>query len=133
MVGTFEILAAGTQNLVILKGSSSFTIAKNTSNASAIDITLDGEPIKGVKIAEASNGFTFDIESQSANLDADEEDETIEGENFFELDGTKYHGFYDSSKKELKFAVSVEIDFDTDDDGNTEEIDVLIGVEGTKN
>lgn len=131
--GTLEILSLADLNVEYVEDAISFIVEKNDDNASTINISIDGDIIKGVKVAEASNGFTFDIETQSLNLDDDIEDETIEGEDFFELGGTKYHGLYDSSKKEFSFAMSTTFNFDTDDDGITDmEVEALLGISGSK-
>ena len=129
--GTVELLALSDFDLKYHEEAISFTVSKN--NTSVIDISIDGDIIQGVKVKKASNGFTFDIESQSVNMDDDAEKETIVGENFFELGGVKYNGMYDSGKKEFLFAMSTTMEVDTDDDGISDtEIDVLIGVSGTK-
>lgn len=131
--GTMEILALDDYNVEYSEENISFTVAKNSGNSTSIDISVEGDVVKGVKVAEASNGFTFDVENQNIDLDDDGDNETIEGVDFFELGGTKYHGMYDSGKNELSFAMSSSIEVDTDDDGLVDtEMEVLIGISGVK-
>ena len=131
--GEFEVLDLSDPTVSYPKIAVSLTVQKNTSNTSSIDIkSEEGDVIKGIKIAKASNGFTFDIESQEVNVDGDPEKETIKGENFFELAGTKYHGFYKSKTKEFFFAYSTKMNIDLDKDGVAEEAEVLIGISAKK-
>ncbi len=71
------------------------TISKDNTNEGSIKIDLDGDVVYGSKIAEADNGFTFDIESQQYD------EMTINGYNTAELGTSKYNGLFDSNAKEL--------------------------------
>lgn len=72
-----------------------------------IKLTIDGDDFKLVKIAEASNGFTFDVEDAVCTEDGITY--TLKGYNGFELvskkDGTstKFSGGFFSDTKTLKF------------------------------
>ena len=74
------------------KGSGSVAI-----NGDALKLTYDGDAYNLVKIAEASNGFTFDVEDLTATEDG--KTYTLTGYNAYELksnDGksTKYNGVF---------------------------------------
>lgn len=103
-------------------GSYSYTgyaIAENGSNATVsghmivskhgsdnnmliISIELDGETdiIHAAKIAEASNGFTFDVVEMDG-IDDDGDKFTISGYDVITLGSSKYHGGFDKEKKEI--------------------------------
>ena len=91
--------------------NSDFTPDTETGVASIdgdnIKLTIDGENFKLVKIAEASNGFTFDVEDVVCTEDGTTY--TLKGFNGFELvskkDGksTKFSGGFFSDTKTLKF------------------------------
>jgi hypothetical protein len=86
-----------------------FSIAENSSNSLSIDFVIDGNiEFTGSKIATATNGFTFDIESQ--NFVDDGSTYTVTGNNLVELDGTKYHGAYETSSKEIAASFNITID-----------------------
>lgn len=83
------------------KGSGSVAI-----NGDALKLTYDGDAYNLVKIAEASNGFTFDVEDLTATEDG--KTYTLTGYNAYELksnDGksTKYNGGFIAATKTLEF------------------------------
>ena len=81
-----------------------FSVVRNPIDDLSILIVSNSETMfKGSKIAKASNGFTFDIESQSFVVKSGDE-VTIVGQNSVELNGTKYHGVYSSSDKKMQTA-----------------------------
>jgi len=85
-----------------------FSVKKNSDNSSSIDFIIEGKAqLKGTKIAEASNGFSFDIEEQT--IEEDGISYNIKGINFVELGGTKYHGAYDSNDKDIAAAFTISI------------------------
>lgn len=94
---------------------SNITISKDNTNEGSIKINLDGDVVYGSKIAEAANGFTFDIESQQFD------DMTINGYNTIELGTSKYNGAFDSNTKELciGFETPISSVFDTESEEYT--------------
>ncbi len=79
-------------------------VSKDEANDGSIKITSGGDVIYGIKIEEAGNGFTFDIESQVY------EGMTITGYNCIDLGGIKYHGAFSSETDELSWGCKVDID-----------------------
>ena len=80
-----------------------FTIKKNSDNPLSIDFVIDGNTeIIGTKIAEASNGFSFDVEDQDFTMNG--ETVTVTGIDLFQLGGTKYHGAFEAASKEIGVA-----------------------------
>lgn len=78
-----------------------FVVKKNTANDKTIDIEEGGEMFfKGNKIETASNGFTFDVPSQTTT-DADGVTITIIGYDGWDLAGTTYHGAYETVAKKI--------------------------------
>ena len=63
---------------------------------------MDGDIYYGNKIAEASNGFTFDIESQTI-----EGDVKVEGYELYELENASYDGGFDSEENTLEFSIKL--------------------------
>jgi len=85
-----------------------FKVEKNKDNDLSINFIIDGEiAFKGAKIAEASNGFSFDLEEQTITDDG--ETYTIRGYDLVELAGTKYNGAYETSTKEIGAAYEIMI------------------------
>lgn len=83
------------------KGTGSVAISSD-----ALKLNYDGDAYNLVKIAEASNGFTFDVEDLTATEDG--KTYTLKGYNAYELksnDGksVKYNGGYISATKTLEF------------------------------
>jgi len=79
---------------------------KKSNNALSINFVIDGNvEFVGSKIAKGSNGFTFDIESQTFIDEGNTY--TISGINLVELGGTKYHGAYETSSKEIGAAFNI--------------------------
>lgn len=93
--------------------SINLTIAKDGTNEKAIQLNVDGDIFYGSKIEAASNGFGFDIESQSF------EGMTIAGYNAGTVGTTKYNGVYMDDTKELTvgFKISIKdfVSFSTED------------------
>ncbi|MBO7478543.1 MAG: hypothetical protein J6U04_11515 [Salinivirgaceae bacterium] len=91
-------------------------MGKAEVDGDGMKLTADGEVINLVKIAEASNGFTFDVKDMSITETDEETGEpytyTLNGFNGYELksaDGNtvKYHGGFISSTKTLEFYVQM--------------------------
>jgi hypothetical protein len=81
-----------------------FTVKKNDSDNKKIDFFEDGKLVfSGSKIAEASNGFTFDIPEQTFEND-DLGTITIAGFDMFELGTTRYNGVFYSADKKIQAA-----------------------------
>jgi hypothetical protein len=68
------------------------------------------------KLASATNGFTFDIESQTVKIDGGG-DFTIDGYDGVTLGTVKYNGLYDKSKKQMTAYFKTQILFE-DQNGN---------------
>lgn len=101
----FLFLATNTQ-VADTTWPENFSVSKNSSNSLSVDFIIDGDiAFTGSKIAEASNGFTFDIEEQTFTDDGN--DFTVTGANIVELGGTKYHGAYETSSKEIGAAFNI--------------------------
>ncbi len=132
--GTWEtLLLADFETEIFDEQNITFKVSKNKDNNASIDITFEGNVIKGVKVAEASNGFSFDIETQTIeDIDEDGEKEEVEGEEFFELGGTKYHGMFNSKTKEFMFGLSSMLFIDLDGDNVPELTPVFFGITGKK-
>lgn len=60
----------------------------------------------GNTITQASNGFTFNVPSQTQTIDG--KVYILAGYNGITLSGSKYHGMYDKAQKELKLFFSYE-------------------------
>jgi hypothetical protein len=86
---------SSTEILKVEKGTSSSTILIKESNGKLITT--------GSKIGAASNGFTFDIDTQTIDSI------TLEGYNYFTLGSTKYHGGFISGINNLAFAYKATI------------------------
>ncbi len=113
---------------VLEERNATFTVSRNENDTSAFDITVEGDRIIGTKIVKASKGFSFNIDKQPAQYD-DGGKVIIEGYNYIELSGKKYHGVYNSDKNEFRFAIM----FDAKEGGSNEDIgEVLISVVGIK-
>ena len=91
-------------------------MGKAEIDGDGMKLTADGDVINLVKIAEASNGFTFDVKDMSITETDEETGEpytyTLNGFNGYELksaDGNtvKYHGGFISSTKTLEFYVQM--------------------------
>ena len=91
-------------------------MGKAEIDGDGMKLTADGEVINLVKIAEASNGFTFDVKDMSITETDEETGEpytyTLNGFNGYELksaDGNtvKYHGGFISLTKTLEFYVQM--------------------------
>lgn len=78
------------------------SVEKDGTNSKSIRITMDGDIYYGNKIAEASNGFTFDIESQTI-----EGDVKVEGYELYELENASYDGGFDSEENTLEFSIKL--------------------------
>lgn len=63
-----------------------------------------GDKYNCTNISAASNGFTFDIETQTT-----ENDETIIGFDVATLDGNQYNGIFLENNKELQFGVKIDV------------------------
>lgn len=92
------------------------SVGKAEIDGDGIKLTADGEVINLTKIAEASNGFTFDVKDMSITETDEETGEpytyTLNGFNGYELksaDGSsvKCDGGFVSSTKTLEFYVEV--------------------------
>ncbi len=129
--GTLEVLYADSYNALYQSESINFTVSKDENNASSINIHIDNDLVKGVKVAGASNGITFDVQNKTQDVDNDGVQEEIVGEDYFELDGVKYEGAYEASYKRLSFAMSTTFTV-IDEYGNVEEVATLIVVTGKK-
>jgi hypothetical protein len=106
--GEFNLFQADDTSVVVSTWSEDFEVKKDPNNATAIDFIMDGEPgVKGVKVAEASNGFSFDILKQTIELDG--ESYEIEGVDMIDLGGVKYHGAYHSGDKEIGAAMTITV------------------------
>ncbi len=127
--GTMEMLAlTDLENVLEEHNKRIFSVAKNETDSSAIDIIIEGSIIKAINVTEESSVFYFDIESQSTAYD-DGEKVVIEGYDYFKLKVAEYNGIYDSRKNEIKFAIV----FDAKEGGSNEDIgEVLICVTGIK-
>ncbi|MFZ1806870.1 MAG: hypothetical protein WAU36_06605 [Cyclobacteriaceae bacterium] len=75
-------------------------IVEKSSTSSLIFKEGGTEQLRAEKIAAASNGFSFDVPSQT--YEDDDISVTISGYNGIELDGTKYHGGYFSATKKIE-------------------------------
>lgn len=91
-------------------------VGKAEIDGDGLKLTADGEVINLVKIAEASNGFTFDVKDMSITETDEETGEpytyTLTGFNGYELkaaDGStvKYHGGFVSKTNTLEFYVEM--------------------------
>lgn len=91
-------------------------VGKAEIDGDGMKLTADGEVINLVKIAEASNGFTFDVKDMSITETDEDTGEpftyTLKGFNGYELksaDGSsvKYNGGFISSTKTLEFYVEM--------------------------
>ncbi len=72
------------------------TVSKDNTNANAIKLEIDGDTFYGSKIAAASNGFSFDIESQTFS------GITINGYNAITLGTSSYHGAYFATENKIE-------------------------------
>ncbi len=125
-----------TMDIYVLNGSSLIPLELQETGTVIASKTAQGFEVKeggeiafvGSKIAEASNGFTFDIETQT--VDVDGQTVTVEGYDGVELGSVKYNGFYDSSKKELigyfQFDAILEVE------GDEFEVTIVIKFTGKK-
>ena len=87
-----------------LSKTGTFMVKKNAKDNKMIDFFEDEKlEFCGSKIAEAANGFTFDVPTQILE-DDDLGEITISGFNLFQLGNTTYNGFYDSTKKQISAA-----------------------------
>ena len=106
--GVFKLVHADDTTVVESTWSEDFGVKKDPNNATAIDFIMDGKPgLKGVKISEASNGFSFDIASQTIEVDG--QTYVVEGVNMIDLGGVKYHGAYHSGDKEIGAAMTITV------------------------
>lgn len=96
------IAVAGRDVLSDVKNSNeTFTVTANSSNNNSINIESNGSIIKGTKVAQASNGFSFDLEEQTITDNTGQI--TFKGSDGIDLGGTKYDGAYFSSTKTIEF------------------------------
>ena len=84
--------------------------AKVVLDGDGLKMTCDGDVVSIVKIAEASNGFTFDVKEMSFTEEG--QTYTLKGFNGYELkssDGksVSYNGGYISANKTLEFYVEL--------------------------
>lgn len=80
----------------------------SASNTMIINV---GDKYQCTNLQAASNGFTFDIKTQTTADDA-----TIIGFDVAELEGTYYNGLFLSNSKKLTFGVKIDIvDLDVDE------------------
>jgi hypothetical protein len=103
-----------------------FIVSKTTNG---FEVKEGGNVIfKGEKVAAASNGFTFDIPSQSLTVDGDAF--TVNGYDGVTLGTVEYNGLYDKTSKKLTgyFSTSAEIEID----GTVYEVELVFEVIGTK-
>lgn len=84
---------------------------------------------RGTKLAAASNGVTFDIESQTVKFD--DQNIIVEGYDGFDLGGVKYNGFYDTASKELTGYLQFE-GILTDENEEEHEVTFVLEVKATK-
>lgn len=104
--------------------SINLTVSKDGTNSNAIKLDVDGDVFYGSKIEAASNGFGFDIESQTFD------GMTIKGYNAGTVGTTQYNGVYldDSKKLVVGFQTSIKdviknstADIDDEDEKETTE------------
>lgn len=92
------------------------SVEKDSEQSSAIRLSFDGDVFYGNKISAASNGFTFDIESQTV------EGVKITGYNVATLGTAEYNGLFLSDNKTLDFGIKISVEdfidlfFDEDDE-----------------
>jgi hypothetical protein len=101
-----------------------------TKTSTGFEVKEGGDvQFRATKVAKASNGFTFDIETQT--IDVDGTNVTVEGYDGAVLSGVKYNGLYISATKELtgyfKFDGVV-----YDDNGNEYDVTFVIEWKATK-
>jgi hypothetical protein len=135
--------AAGTYNyqtkMYLLSGSQLIHLGADTddSGTAIVTKTATGFEVKeggqivfaGSKVAVASNGFTFDIESQTFAFDGISFE--IEGYDGATLNGIKYNGLYESASGQLTGYMK----FDSvaiDENENEVQVTVVIEFVGTK-
>lgn len=88
------------------------TVSKHGSDKNMLIATMDlgdlgDETIYLNKIAEASNGLTFDVVSKK-EIDEDGDEFTVTGlDGAVELGSSRYHGLYDKNDKEIKIGFTV--------------------------
>jgi hypothetical protein len=87
-----------TGTVIVSKTSSGFEVKEGG------DVLYAGE-----KVAEASNGFTFDVKTQTVN-DPDLGSITFEGYDGYSLNSVKYNGAYITNDKKLTGYVQWEYD-----------------------
>ncbi len=113
--------------MALFKEDQDFSIAKNSGNPLTIDFIIDGEvAFMGSKITEASNGFPFDIVSQTFKDGGDIYD--VFGEEIIDFGGTAYNGAYFARFRRIEAAFNITIDFD----GSGEEVDAILLFRGDK-
>lgn len=81
------------------------SVEKDSEQSNAIRLAFDGDVFYGNKIAEASNGFTFDIETQTI------EDVKVTGYNVASLGTAEYNGlFLSEDSKTLTFGIKISVE-----------------------
>jgi hypothetical protein len=101
-----------------------------SKTSTGFEMKEGGEVVfRGAKLAEASNGITFDIESQSVDIDGD--NVLVEGYDGFELAGVKYNGMFETSPKKLTGYFQFESTF-VDENEDAIEVTFVIEVVGSK-
>jgi len=107
--------------------SVNISVSKDGTNSNAIRLDVDGDVFYGSKIEAASNGFGFDIETQTFD------GMTIKGYDAGSVGTTKYNGVYldDTKKLNVGFQVSIKDiikDFtaDIEDEDEKEDMELLL-------
>lgn len=86
-----------------------FTCTKNTDNNLTVDINIRGEIVKGSRITEHSNGFSFSLEKRNVSgISIFGKNLVLEGQNTITIgdDPTKHDGSFRKGKAELELNYS---------------------------
>lgn len=101
-----------------------------SKTSTGFEMKEGGEVVfKGAKLAQANNGITFDIETQT--VDVDGQAILVEGYDGFVLSGVRYNGAYETTPKRLtgyfQFIAVI-----TDENGNSTEETIVVEIIGSK-
>ncbi|MCF8373164.1 MAG: hypothetical protein K9H64_16210 [Bacteroidales bacterium] len=101
-------MSAGVSNELPVPFTGTFVIKKSDSDAQAIEFwESDKMSFQGTNIKEADQGLTFTIPSQTVSLSGITVPLPMTGYDYFEVNGTKYNGFYERSGNMIHTAFGI--------------------------
>jgi hypothetical protein len=101
-----------------------------SKTSTGIEMKEGGEvQLRASKLTAASNGVTFDIESQVVNVDG--QDIIVEGYDGVDLSGVRYNGLYETASRELTGYMQFQGIY-TDANGDSYEATFVMEITATK-